>query len=135
MARFVIFSQLQKIIVWNKFYINTVCKLNYLNFDIILGSSRPFESQRSLCMLGQRISQNHIFANPYFPKLYFPKPYQSVTFVKILTKWMSEYIRINKITRMNIQIYSYKFCWNERMSELVFVSKIARLFEYIRIFV
>ena len=36
---------------------------------------------------------------------------------KFWYEWMSEYIRINKITRMNIRIYSYKFFWHEQMSE------------------
>ena len=36
---------------------------------------------------------------------------------KFWYEWMSEYIPINKITRMNIRIHSYWFFWHERMSE------------------
>ena len=49
---------------------------------------------------------------------------------KLWYEWTSEYIRINKIIRMNIQIYSYYFFYTNECPNKVFVLKIARIFEY-----
>ena len=57
----------------------------------------------------------------------YPTAHKNIALVQLQTRvwhswkfwyeWMSEYIRINKITRMNIRIYSCWFFWHERMSE------------------
>ena len=58
---------------------------------------------------------------------------------------ISEYIRVKKMTRMNIQIYSYEHFWYERISEYIRIKTLLRtniriniwienirIFEYIR---
>ena len=69
----------------------------------------------------------------------------SISECDIWYEWISEYIRIKKMTRTNIWIYSYEHFWYERISEYIRIKilirtnirlniriKNIRIFEYIR---
>ena len=73
-------------------------------------------------------------------KFHNPKLYQHVDQTRVWHlygfwyKRISEYIRVKKMTEMNIRIYSYEICWHERISEYI-CMKFFDTNEYPKIFI
>ena len=79
------------------------------------------------------IAQRHIASKREildFPKVYWISQIDLHVYCRVWHSYgfwyerISEYIRIKKMTRMNIRIYSHEFFWHERISEYIRIKKI-----------